>query len=175
MIDFMIIGLPRSGTTWAANWLTTDATHCVHDPLYTTHYQDWDSELPARAPHRRVGIACTGIWRWGDWLNQHPARKVILHRDEGEIRASMAAIGLPPLDPAAPRLLHQVIGLHVPYTDLFNPKHASRIWTYLTHRSFNEARHRELVQIEMQPQFAGLSVGQDVTRKLMDELYAAAR
>lgn len=28
MLDFMIIGLPRSGTTWAANLLTTDAVLC---------------------------------------------------------------------------------------------------------------------------------------------------
>jgi len=26
MINFMIVALPRSGTTWAANWLTTDTT-----------------------------------------------------------------------------------------------------------------------------------------------------
>ena len=29
----MVIGLPRSRTTWMANWLTTTDTLCLHDPL----------------------------------------------------------------------------------------------------------------------------------------------
>lgn len=175
MIDFMVIGLPRSGTTWAANWLTTDATHCFHDPLYTTHYNDWDDELPSRATGRSVGISCTGIWRWVAWLNDHPAKKVILHRDYEDVCASMREIGMPPVEIDAPRILHCVRGLHVPFTDLFDSGHAAVLWAHLTDAPFNAARHRELVQIEMQPKFSGLSVGPEVTRKLMDEIYAAAR
>ncbi|UYD21642.1 nucleotide triphosphate hydrolase [Pseudomonas phage phiH1] len=35
---------------------------------------------------------------------------------------------------------------------------------------FNEERHRELVAIEMQPKFSGLTIDPTVTRKLMAEL-----
>lgn len=174
MLDFMIIGLPRSGTTWASNWLTTDAVHCVHDPLYTTHYSDWDHALPRdHAPSaKHVGVSCTGIWRWAGWVNDHPARKVILHRDLGEVRKSMVEIGLPDIltakDAAA---LDEIIGYHVPYDSLFDPTEAKLIWDYLVPgQVFNEDRHRALVQIEMQPQFAGLSVGPEVTRRLINEL-----
>ena len=55
MIDFMVIGLPRTGTTWASNWLTTDSTQCYHDPLYHTHYEDWDEKFSAR--DRKSGIS----------------------------------------------------------------------------------------------------------------------
>jgi len=175
MIDFMVIGLPRSGTTWAANWLTTDATHCVHDPLYTTHYKDWDVLLPHRAPGRSVGVSCTGIWRWPEWLNGHPARKVILHRDVNEVRQSLADIGLPPIERTAAQQLGEIQGLHVPYTDLFDPSRAHVIWSYLTDRPFNIARHREISAIEMQPEFSGLSVGHEVTRRLMEEISRAFR
>ena len=177
MLDFMIIGLPRSGTTWAANLFCTDRTLCFHDPLYTTHYQDWDTELPARAPViAEVGVSCSGIWRWPDWVNAHPARKVILHRDLGEIADSMREIGLPEMNlDAAEEQLSSIIGMHVPHSDLFDEGKAWDIWMHLVRRTnFNQPRHRLLVDIEMQPKFSGLSVGSEVTRRLQEEIQRAA-
>lgn len=167
MIDFMVIGLPRSGTTWASNWLTTDETHCYHDPLYTTHYDQWDA-LPGRA---QCGISCTGIWKWPDWVNNHPAKKLILHRSTEEINESMAAIGLPgQVTEDDQNTLESLLGLHMDFTELFNPVGAARAWKYLTGLEFNPLRHAELINIEMQPKFAGLSVGAEVTRQLREEL-----
>lgn len=173
MLDFMIIGLPRSGTTWAANLFTTDAVLCHHDPLYHTHYSEWDEKLKAPVP---VGVSCTGIWRWTDWLNKHPARKVLLHRDSVAIADSMRQIGLPELDLMdAQNKLESVMGLHVPYSDLFNPRECCKIWNYAVGDSvpFNERRYKLLVDIEMQPNFLGLTVGKQVTRRLMIELASA--
>lgn len=171
VLDFIVVALPRSGTTWAANWLTTDQVHCVHDPLYTVHYSDWDEQLPARAPGRPVGVSCTGAWRWTDWLNAHPARKLVLHRDVGEVIESMRAIGLPPVSPGDAAALDRIIGLHLPFEDLFDPIGARAAWEYLVPSvPFNEARHRELVDIEMQPKFSGLTIDPKVTRRLMSEL-----
>ena len=178
MLDFMIIGLPRSGTTWAANFFCTERTLCFHDPLYTTHYQDWDTELPKRAQEgAEVGVSCTGIWRWPDWVNEHPARKVILHRDLSQIADSMREIGLPEMDlDAAEEQLSSIIGMHVPHSDLFDEAKAWDIWWYLTKDAghFPTARHRLLVDIEMQPKFSGLSVGPEVTRRLQEETQRAA-
>lgn len=169
MIDFMIIGLPRSATTWAANWLTTDTTHCYHDPLYTTHYEDWDG---LAIPDVWTGVSCTGIWRWPDWVNGHPSRKLILHRELGEVNHSLLEIGLPPLSVDCQDILDRVIGLHVPFSDVFDPEKARDLWEYLSPTPFNPARHRELVKVEMQPQFSSLSVGEEVTRRLREELAA---
>ena len=165
MIDFIIVGLPRSGTTWAANWLTTDKTHCYHDPLYTTHYEDWDAKA---IPGKLTGVSCTGIWRWKEWLNAHPAKKIILHRDKGEINKSLRQIGLPEL--MEEDTLTDIIGMHVDFNDLFDPERAGAIWEYITGEPMNPHRHEELRLIEMQPQFTGLSVGADVTRRLRAEL-----
>jgi hypothetical protein len=171
MLNFMLIGLPRSGTTWAANLFTTDYSLCHHDPLYTTHYKDWDKEFSNNK--LKIGISCTGIWRWSDWLNKHPAKKVILHRDVLEISKSMLEIGLPPLDYIEdPKALDNIQGLHVQHKDLFDCKKCCDIWDYLMDGDipFNWERHRLLIDIEMQPKFVGLSVGKEVTRRLMIEL-----
>lgn len=177
MLGFMIIGLPRSGTTWAANFFCTERSLCFHDPLYTTHYEDWDTELPKRSqPGAEVGVSCTGIWRWPDWVNAHPARKVILHRDLGEIASSMREIGLPEMDlEAAEEQLCSIKGKHVQHTDLFDEAKAWGLWYTLLNDAghFSVERHRLLVDIEMQPKFSGLKVGPDVTRRLVAELINA--
>ena len=173
MIDFMVVGLPRSGTTWASAWLTTDTSLCWHDPLYQMHYTDWDERL-AR-PGKSVGVSCTGIWRWIDWLCRHPARKVILHRDIGEVMLSMAQIGLPHSDlEHGATLLEQIDGLHVPFSDLFDLERGKLIWEFLmTDKPYDVDRHKLMIDIEMQPKFSGLTVNKDVTRKLVAEIMDA--
>lgn len=166
-MDFIIVGLPRSGTTWAANWLTTDYSHCYHDPLYEHHYDSWDGLI---LPKKITGASCTGIWRWTEWLNNHPSKKVILHRDLDEINQSLREIGLGGMTPEDEAKLNEIIGMHVPFEDLFDERGAEAVWDYLMPTPFNKHRHQELKLIEMQPQFSGLSVGPDVTRRLRAEL-----
>jgi len=167
----MVIGLPRSGTTWAANWLTTGATFCAHDPLWETHYEDLDAVIPARAGDRMAGISCTGLWRWTDWLNRHPARKLVLQRDIAAVRASLRAIGLPVPDRNAPAALDRIDGMHVPFDHLFDAGRAEALWSFLTHGlPFDGDRHRELMQMNIQPQFSRIQVKQSVARRLATEL-----
>jgi hypothetical protein len=56
MLDFIVLGLPRSATTWLANWLTTDRSLCLHDPFAKTLPEQWD------AGGKRLGISCTGAY-----------------------------------------------------------------------------------------------------------------
>jgi hypothetical protein len=164
MIEFMILGAPRSGTTWAANWLTTDTTLCLHDPLWTTHYQDLDTINS----YKTVGVACTGLARFEPWVNRHSARKVILHRPLHEINASLKRIGLDPWPEDVYDLLHKIKGHHFSWRDLFdNP---AFIYEYLIQKPFDAERHALLKDIEMQPNFTGISIGKDVTRRLMNEV-----
>lgn len=83
---------------------------------------------------------------------------------------------LPELDLLdAQNKLESVMGLHVPHTDLFDPRKCCDLWDYLMDGRvpFNWARHKLLVDIEMQPKFSGLTVGKHVTRRLMIELASA--
>ena len=164
MIEFMLIAAPRCGTTWAANWMTTDTTMCLHDPLYKHHYTELDDIKSGKV----LGVSCTGLYNFPSWVNSHPARKVILHRPLNEINVSMAAIGLPTISASDVVRLDQIEGLHLDWRALFDdPK---PMYEFLTWKEFDAERHAELKDIEMQPNFAGLSVGKEVTRRFIEEL-----
>lgn len=182
MLDFMVIGLPRSGTTWAANWLTTAQSICLHDPLHTMHYTDWDSEA-ARWRQAVAGVSCTGIWRWTDWVNGHPARKVVIHRALAEVNESMRRIGKPPLARQEAELLNRIDGpdvMHVNFLDLFRPHQASNIWDHVFTQyeqsgsypalEFDRERHNQLRQMEVQPAFDSVYVDWELQERLYLEL-----
>lgn len=159
-IEFMIIAAPRSGTTWAANWLTTDSTLCLHDPLAYRHHTEWD----LMASGKMMGVSDTGVSVFHQWLNAHPARKVILHRDRGEIAKSL---GIPEfLD--TPDDLPNVNGMHVHYTELFDaPK---KIYEFLLQREFDQGRHEELRKIRMQPTSESMTLDKDLVVRLIREM-----
>ena len=171
MLDFIIVGLPRSGTTWAANFFTTEQAICLHDPLYTRHYQDLDA---IRYEGKKVGVACTGLWRFPHFLNAHKAPKIILRRHLAEVNASLELIGLPGCSQEDAEQVGHLTGQHFPFMDLFNPHYAAAMCE-IVGLPFDADRHAELVQIEMQPKFSGLKVGKEVTRQLVEELTEAVQ
>ncbi len=156
----MVIALPRSATTWCSNWLTTDTTLCLHDPLAHRHYSEWDEIVN----NKTLGIADTGISQFYQWLNAHPARKVILHRDRNEIAESL---GLPEfLD--APSYLDQVSGMHCHWREVFD--RPAPIYEFLTRKPFDADRHNELKAIQMAPLDAVMTVDKEVMRRLIREI-----
>lgn len=140
MIEFMLLGAPRSGTAWAANWLTTERSLCLHEPLYRlTHAQ-----LDARRGSRILGIACT-VSALLD-INCHPARKVVLHREPAEIRQSMERLCIAgDYDFAA---LDHVEGRHYPWQALFETP--APIYEYLLEQPFDAERHDLLRGLNVQ-------------------------
>lgn len=168
MIDFMVLAAPRSGTCWAANWLTGDTALCLHDPLWTMHYEQLDEMLKTTGD---IGIACTGSALFPDWVLPHPARKVILHRDVREIDLSLVALGMPRLQREYQAALQSIPGMHVHWLNLFNPTTARNIWTYLLPQvPFNAARHRELCGYNVQRQLSAIKVNRDASARLLAEL-----
>ena len=143
VLDFIVTGFPRSATTWASVWLNTQITHCVHDPLHHWHYTDFDQVLGSEL--FTTGISCTGVWHWVDWLNAHPAKKLVLHRGFSDVQNSLVAAGFPQMPESDRHGLDNVQGLHVHYADLFNKHTAEHIWNYLVPEPFDAKRHKELV------------------------------
>ena len=160
MIEFMLIAAPRSGTTWAANWLTTDTTVCLHDPLYKYHYSDLDSIHSDKV----MGVSCTGLANFPDWLNKHPARKVIAHRKQEEISKSLSRIGLPDVQLD----LTAIEGRHVVWHELF--ERPQLIYEYLLQKPFDAERHSLLKDMHMQPRFETIKVSPAATRRLVNEV-----
>jgi len=168
MIEFMVIGAPRSGTAWAANWLTTDHSLCLHDPLWRMHYEDLD-----RIQSKKVlGVACTGLALFETWTNAHRARKLILHRNIDEVNASLYKIGMPPIGDEFEDRLQAIDGLHVWWRELFD--RPARIHEHLLQRPFDPERHQALRELEVQMHFEGIHVDPAATARLLAELQRAA-
>ena len=170
MIEFMVLSAPRSGSTWAANWLTTEKTLCLHDPVLEHHPEDMD-QIPC---DRMLGVACTGLALLPGFLRLHPARKVIVHRDSDDVDDSLESIGLTKLgaawarDPLAP-----IIGLHVDFDDLFEPLTAKPIYEFLTGQPFDAARHAELVAMHVEPCFEKIRIKPDRARAFRERIERA--
>jgi hypothetical protein len=159
MIEFMVISEPRSGSTWLANLLTTDETLCFHDLLAHRHYEEWDSIKS----YKTLGVSDTGISQFWQWLNAHPARKVILHRSRKEIASSLGMPGVMDM----PENLGKIDGMHVHWTDIFNDP--APIYEHLLHLPFDFERHAALKQINMQPHTASIQLNKPLVRRLINE------
>ncbi len=152
--------MPRSGTTWAANWLTADGTLCLHGLSGTKHRTEWDS---VRCGNRRIGVSDTVIGAFPEWLNDHPARKVILHRPVAEIHESFGGeIEVPTVD------LSKINGFHVHWTDLF--ERPMPIWNHLMNATFDPVRHEMLVGFQINTIANKVNLDVDVCRRLVSDM-----
>lgn len=169
MIAFMVIGYPRSGTAWAANWLTTEFSHCLHDPLLQYRYDRLD-QIPSV---KRLGIADTAIARVPGYLNAHPAPKVILHRALEAVQASLRAACLPQLLPQWDHGLDKIRGLHVDWHELFD--HPQRIWEHLVPgQAFDPDRHELLKRLNVQAALEKATPSREAVRHYLDTIRAVA-
>lgn len=164
MIDFMVLGGPRSATTWVANLLTTDDTLCMHDPLleYTRAYLD-----QIVIPGKKLGISCTASLLFPEWLVKHPAKKIILWREPREINVALERLGLTPINPGKHAARVNILeGVHVYYWEsVFNGGTAQQICKYLG-VPFCPHRHNELRAMNIQPQLNRLPLSKDAVREL---------
>jgi hypothetical protein len=158
-LAFMVVALPRSATTWVSNWLTTDKTLCLHDPLYTCKLEDLDS----LKSEKLLGISCTAIFRFNEYLDNHPARKLVIHRDLDEINASLRdELGVNTFTEAQDDSLYDIDGLHVTYNQLFDTSFAKTMYEHLLELPFDEERYNYLVGLNIQPNFGTIKFDKEV-------------
>ena len=168
MIGFMVLGGPRSATTWAANWLTTDKTICLHDPLL--EYRIEFLQRLTFSGGQTLGVSCTSLCLYPDWVNAQNCPKVVLHRPVAEINRSLRELGLVELIPAKHEArLEAIAGMHVPYQYLFAPTGAKVIAEHLG-VPFDEARHHLLTQMRIEPMWKHLSVGKEAAMALVNKI-----
>lgn len=170
MIAFMVLSAPRSGSTWASNWLTTGAQLCLHDPIFE-HTVD---ELDHLCAGHRYGVACTALPLLTDWVNQHQAPKLILHRPLSEVNASLEAIGLTPLGRAWAGILDRIEGFHVHHQDMFRTGAAEMMWKHLCpEQPFDYPRHKLLAAMHIDPHFPRVRINPERAREFRDQLTRA--
>ena len=153
MLDFRVIALPRSGTAWTANFLTTERSLCWHEPLMEHDLADLDQMKMTGL----FGIADTQLALYSpSELNAHPARKLIIHRDFQPIARSLDALKLPIFGTAMDYLeacgegMYEIEGWHIPYPALFNADAFKPAYQWLTNMQFDRARHAVLKQMNVQ-------------------------
>lgn len=162
-VDFIVIGLPRSGTTWLANWLTTDTTICLHDPFSGALPEEW------RGHGKRLGISCTGAYLMPSWLSAQNCSVAVIERDPGEVDASLTRMGLPAISPRARCLFATAKGRRWRYQDIWNEARAREIWTFLLPDiAFDAQRYRLLSQMQIQPHMGKWKPSARVARELVD-------
>lgn len=169
LVRFMVLSAPRSASTWAANWLTTEKTLCLHDPILE-HTPEAMDAIPC---DRLLGISCTALALLPALVNRHPARKVVVHRDLGEVDLSLTSIGLTRLGPRWATALDKITGMHVGYSSLFETQQAGLIYEYLTELPFDEARHALLRNMYVEPNFSKVPIHAQTARSFRDRLTAA--
>jgi hypothetical protein len=168
MIDFMIIAAPRSGTAWAANWLTTELSFCLHDPLFERHYSEID-DLRGN-DGREFGVACTGLAHFPEYLKSHPAKKVVLHRRQDQVNDACAAHGFPPVPMQFFENLDGIKdALHIPWTYLFQKPEGIHRFLF-GDRPFDARRHQLLVGLNVQRDIEQIKPNQAATRRLIEEM-----
>lgn len=144
-LDFIVLGLPRSGTTWAANWLTTDQSLCLHDPFAGALPEHWPHD------HRRRGISCTAAYLMPRWLALHRCPVVVIERDPAACAASLARIGLG-LPERLQRALAAVQAPRVAFEDLWVERRAQALWKRLLPGvAFDAVRYRQLREMRIEP------------------------
>lgn len=145
MIDFLIIGLPRSSTTWLANLFTTDTTLCLHDPFAEALPEDWPRD------GRKLGASCTGAYLFPKWLATLDCPIAVIERDAAVCDASLARMGwgdtsgLIGAFACAP-------GKRFKWDDLWHEDKARELWEYLLPTvNFDPIRYTMLKRIQVQP------------------------
>lgn len=162
-LDFIVLAYPRSGTTWLANWLTTDASVCLHDP--------WGLGLPATWPRdtRRFGISCTGSYALPEWLHGYRCPIAIIERDRRACDASLDAMGLLAPGDAATAALDDVNARRFRFDDLWDEAAARSLWGFLLPAiPFDALRWRLLQDMQIQPHMGKYQPDEATIRTLLD-------
>lgn len=154
MIKYIVTGLPRSGTAWAAAWLSTHETLCLHEPMRTTTLMDLHrSEM-------MVGISDTSLFTQHALVNRLNVPCIKLFRDLREIHISLRRIGIDDrreelITTNSAHDLCRIKGVSFRWDDLFTPEAAKRIseicgvpWSPERHAVFRELNIQNSAAIE---------------------------
>jgi hypothetical protein len=144
-LDFIVLALPRSGTSWVANWLTTERSLCLHDPFALGLPSSWPKDERAR------GISCTAAYLMRGWVDKFDCPVAVIERDPAACDESLRELGLP--DSAfCQAALREVHAQRFAFEGLWDEGGARELWEYLLPQiPFDALRWRLLKDMQVQP------------------------
>ena len=177
MLDFAVIALPKSATSWAANWLTTEASVCIHDPMVWHKPDDMASllSLPGSSTKYR-GVACTALWMVPGWVQENVRDWIVVERPIDEVNAGLCAMGLGPMPEDAVRLFDEMPGERIAMRDLFSEATAHAVWRkLLPYVPFDAERHRLLTELMVTPAFQRIEPNPSAVKAWLERIKEAAQ
>jgi hypothetical protein len=160
-LDFVVMGLPRSGTTWLANLLTTHQSLCLHDPFATMLPED------IRGDGRRLGVSCTGLYLMPRLLATQHCPMAVIERPVSACDASTEKLGLGSVAPLK-GALDRVQARRFAFEDLWEEYHARRLWIHLLPGlPWDAPRYRLLRDMRIEP-LHPQKLNLDVAKELAD-------
>lgn len=146
MLDYIIIALPRSGTAWVANLLSSEDRVCRHDPLGTLID-------PVKVIELEGGCADTGMGYFPELVNKVRA-KVVIQRPRVDCMRGLKAIwvNLPgvAMETLEARISQVDADLIVKFDDLFSFDSSNAIHKLCLGRELSHERHAFLQEMNVQ-------------------------
>lgn len=147
-LDFAIIGMARSGSTWLANLCTGSGSLCLHDPFSFGMPDQWPRD------ERRWGISCTGAMLIRGFVESLDCPLLVVDRNREDCVRSLKH--LTPVDDMdvdrAYRCLAEADGFHIAFDDLWDAEKMRCAWEFiLPEVPFDALRHELLVDMQIQP------------------------
>ena len=163
-VEFIVLGLPRSGTTWLANWLTTDTTVCLHDPFAHGLPETWERN------GKTLGISCTGAYLFPAFIAAQSCPVAVIQRGPEECSKSLAGIGMEPITEAMQRALAKVEARRWEFGEIWQEGKARELWSYLLPAvPFDAQRYRLLSEMQIQPHLGKWIADPQVLNQLVKE------
>jgi hypothetical protein len=160
VIDFAVLGLPRSATTWLSVWLTTDRSLCLHDPFSVTLPEHWPRD------ERRFGISCTGAYLFPKWLARQQCPVAIIERTPEACDRSLHAIGMGDTS-ILQNPLRDTEGRRWRFDGIWQEEKAHDLWAFLLPGiPFDALRYRQLRDIQIQPHMGKWRFDQSVALEM---------
>ena len=150
-MNYIIFALPRSRTTWLANFLTHGNQVCLHEPLASVNSL---SEVNGYAHGFADTSACLN---WRRVIAQWPeAKRVVVERPLESVQASLKRKGAhsPLLEHAATCLSELPADLRIPY-DSLNAR-LPELWALVRGDDFPEHRFNWLRDVKVEPDLTSL-------------------
>jgi hypothetical protein len=133
-MKFMIYAMPRSGSTWLANFLTADGLVCHHDPL---------GRMSPEQASKLDAAVDTGAYLFQRRITAEKSYALI--RRLGDCNRSLAMLGLPQIA--------EYQRLVVPtfyYERLFDVGYLAELWSIVRGPGFDKERAEVLIDVNIQ-------------------------